>query len=67
MQNKYILASISVFLLGFVSMAQGSTPPPPMPPPPPGLSVDGGIAALFAIAMAYGIYKAFKLSSKQAS
>ncbi|WP_179021395.1 PID-CTERM protein-sorting domain-containing protein [Winogradskyella forsetii] len=67
MQNKYILASILVFLVGFGSMAQGDTPPPPMPPPPPGLPIDGGIIALFAIALTYGIYKTFKLSSKKGS
>ena len=48
-------------------MAQGGTPPPPMPPPPPGLPIDGGIIALFAIALTYGIYKTFKLSSKNGS
>ena len=60
MQNKYILASILVFLVGFVSMAQNGTPPPPLPPPPPGLPIDGGIIALF-----YGIYKMYKLSIKR--
>ncbi|WP_252723656.1 PID-CTERM protein-sorting domain-containing protein [Winogradskyella psychrotolerans] len=65
MQNKYILASISVFLVGFVSMAQSNTPPPPLPPPPPGLPIDGGVIALFVVALIYGIYKAYKLSTKQ--
>ncbi|RED46293.1 hypothetical protein DFQ10_10161 [Winogradskyella eximia] len=65
MQNKYILASILVFLVGFVSMAQNGTPPPPLPPPPPGLPIDGGIIALFVVALVYGIYKMYKLSIKR--
>ena len=52
-----MLASILFFFIGFASMAQGSTPPPPMPPPPPGLPIDGGIVALFVVALVYGIYK----------
>ncbi|MFC0603477.1 PID-CTERM protein-sorting domain-containing protein [Winogradskyella pulchriflava] len=62
MQNKNMLASFLFFFVGFVSMAQGSTPPPPMPPPPPGLPIDGGIVVLFIVALGYGIYKAYKLS-----
>tara|TARA_R110002049_G_scaffold136075_2_gene295760 strand:- start:187 stop:375 length:189 start_codon:yes stop_codon:yes gene_type:complete len=60
-----MLASISIFLVGFTSMAQGDTPPPPMPPPPPGLPIDGGIIALFIVALGYGVYKTYKLSSKR--
>lgn len=67
MQNRNMLASILVFFVGFLAMAQGGgTPPPPMPPPPPGLPVDGGIVILFAIALAYGIYKTYKFSKKTA-
>lgn len=67
MQIKNILASILVFFAGFASMAQGGgAPPPPMPPPPPGLPVDGGIVVLFAIALTYGAYKAYKFSNKRA-
>ena len=48
-------------------MAQGSTPPPPMPPPPPpGLPIDGGIIALFVVALVYGIYKVNKISKQVA-
>lgn len=67
MQNKNMLASILIFFVGFASMAQGGTPPPPMPPPPPGLPIDGGIVALFVIALAYGVYKTYKLSFKRTS
>lgn len=63
-QNKNMFASIVSIFIGFVSMAQGSTPPPPMPPPPPGLPIDGGIIVLFTIAFLLGIYKAYKISRK---
>lgn len=66
MQKKYMLASILVFFVGFASMAQGSGPPPPAPPPPPGLPIDGGILVLFLLALAYGIYKSYKLSKRTA-
>lgn len=65
MQNKNMLASILVFFIGFASMAQGAEPPPPGPPFPPGVPIDGAIVVLFAIAITYGAYKAYKLSSKQ--
>ncbi|WP_299121401.1 hypothetical protein [uncultured Winogradskyella sp.] len=61
-----MLASIALFFAGFASMAQGATPPPPMPPPPPGLPIDGGIVALFFIALVFGIYKSNKISKKVA-
>ena len=57
MLKKNMLASILLFFTGFASMAQGATPPPPMPPPPPGLPIDGGIIALFVVALIYGVYK----------
>ena len=43
MRHKTTLASILLFMISFVSVAQGlgDNPPPPMPPPPPGLPVDG--------------------------
>lgn len=66
MQNKNMLASILFFFVGFISMAQGATPPPPMPPPPPGLPIDGGIVALFLVALSFGIYKAYTISKKTA-
>jgi hypothetical protein len=62
MQSKNMLASILFFFVGLISMAQGGTPPPPMPPPPPGLPIDNGIILLFAAALTYGAYKAFKIS-----
>lgn len=65
MHKKEILASILFFFIGFVSMAQGATPPPPMPPPPPGLPIDGGVMLFFALALGYGIYKAYKISKKR--
>jgi len=64
MQSKNMLASIVFMFIGFISMAQGGTPPPPMPPPPPGLPIDGGVVVLFIAAIAYGIYKAYKISRK---
>ena len=66
MQNKNILASIALFFVGFASMAQGGTPPPPMPPLPPGLPIDGGIIALFVLALGFGVYKTYKLSKRNA-
>ena len=67
MQIKNMLASVSLFFLGFASLAQGSNPPPPAPPPPPGLPIDGGIIALFIIALVYGAYMAYKLSKRATS
>ena len=67
MQNKNMLASILVCFIGFVSMAQGAEPPPPGPPFPPGVPIDGGAVALFIVAIAYGAYKTYKLSTKRAS
>jgi hypothetical protein len=63
MQSKNILASFLFLIIGLVSMAQGPSgmPPPPAPPPPPGLPIDGGIIALFVIALIYGIYKLNKI------
>ncbi len=59
-----MLASILFFFIGFISMAQGSTPPPPMPPPPPGLPIDNGIIVLFVAALIYGAYKVHKISKQ---
>ena len=67
MQNKIILASISLFFLGFVSTAQTPTPPPPVPsgpPPPVGFPIDSSIFILIVAALVYGIYKTYKLSNK---
>ncbi|WP_299095590.1 hypothetical protein [Winogradskyella sp.] len=66
MKNKNMLASISFFSIGYISMAQGAMPPPPSPPPPYGLPIDGGIVLLFIIAFSFGIYKAVKISKKAA-
>lgn len=68
MHKKYMLASVLVFLVGFVSMAQGtgSVPPPPAPPNPPGLPIDGGIVFLFLLALGYGIFKSYKMSKRSA-
>ena len=38
--------------------------PPAPPPPPPGLLVDGGLIALFVVALIYGVHKSLKLSKK---
>ena len=61
-----MLASILLFPIGFISIAQGGAPPPPIPAPPPGLPVDNGIILLFIVGLVYGIYKAHK-HSKQAA
>ena len=66
MQNKNMLASILFFFIGFASMAQGSGPPPPSGPTPPGLPIDGGVIALFVVALIYGIYKVNKISKRVA-
>ena len=63
--KKYMLASVLVFLVGFVSMAQ-DIPQPPAPPNPPGLPIDGGIVFLFLLALGYGIYKSYKISKRSA-
>jgi hypothetical protein len=63
-QNKNMFASIVSIFIGFVSLAQGSTPPPPMPPPPPGLPIDGGLWILIVGGFLFGIYKAYKISRK---
>lgn len=34
--------------------APGDTPPPPTPPPPPGLPIDGGLIAMFFVALILG-------------
>ena len=64
MHNKNMLVSILFFFVGFISMAQGSTPPPPMPPPPPGLPIDSGVIALFIIALIFGAYKSYNFIKK---
>lgn len=63
MLTKNMLASILFFFISFIAMAQGGTPPPPTPPPPPGLPVDGGIVALFCVALVFGVYKTIKISN----
>jgi len=60
LQNKTILASILLFLISFVSLAQGGNPPPPMPPPPPGLPIDNFLPFFFIFAIAYGVYRNLK-------
>ena len=69
MHKKNMFASILVFFVGFASMAQGAPgvpPPAPPPPPGPGLPIDGGLIALFILALGYGVYKSYKLSQKKA-
>jgi len=61
MQNKTIIALILFLFIGYISVAQANMPPPPAPPPPPGLPIDGGIIALFVIALTYGVYKLNKI------
>ena len=61
-----MLASILFFLIGFMSMAQGATPPPPMPPPPPGLPIDGGVVALFLVAIIFGALKILQINKQEA-
>ena len=64
MHKKNMLASIALFFIGFISMAQDVMPPPPGPPPPPGLPIDSGIVILFLAALVYGIYKVTKISKR---
>ncbi|MCA0152432.1 hypothetical protein [Winogradskyella vincentii] len=47
-------------------MAQGATPPPPMPPPPPGLPIDGGVVALFLVAIIFGAFKILQINKQEA-
>ena len=61
-----MLASISLFFVGYISMAQGSTPPPPSGPTPPGAPIDNHIAILFCIALIFGAYRMYKVSKKTA-
>ena len=60
MRHKTILASILLFSISFVSMAQEV--PPPMPPPPPGLPVDGAyfVVVFIIAAFYYGSKKILK-------
>ncbi len=63
--NRFILACVLTMLVSNISLAQGvNPPPPPTPPPPPGLLVDGGLIALFVVALIYGVHKSLKLSKK---
>ncbi len=66
MNIRKVFVLILFLSMGFASVAQGATPPPPMPPPPPGLPIDGGAIMLFALALSFGIYKAYKISKKTA-
>lgn len=47
-----IVAVVSVFLFSQFAMAQ--TPPPPTPPP--GLPIDGGLVAMFFVALVLGYF-----------
>lgn len=60
-----IIASILFLLISFVCVAQdaGRNMPPPQvpgPPPPPGLPIDGGLFAVMALGLCYGVYKLLK-------
>lgn len=60
MRHKTILASILLFSISFVTVAQDTGDlPPPMPPPPPGLPVDGVyfVCAFILLAFFYGSKK----------
>ena len=66
MRHKTVFASILLFTISFVSLAQGGNPPPPMPPPPPGLPVDGSICTIILVVagLYYGSKKIIKLEKK---
>lgn len=59
MRHKTIFASILLFSISFVTVAQDTDLPPPMPPPPPGLPVDGVyfVVAFIIVAFYYGSKK----------
>ena len=57
MANKYFKAS---FLFAFILVANSVLAQGPPPPPPPlDGPIDGGIAALFALGVGYGIKKIY--------
>ncbi len=51
MTNKYIKAFIFICLFIIADVAFAKGPPPPKPPVP----IDGGLFALFAAGVVYGI------------
>jgi hypothetical protein len=55
--SKIIAAA---FFFGVTAYA-GPTGPPPPGVPPPGLPIDGGVVALFTLAIGYGLYKIYRL------
>ncbi len=70
MQKKNVFASILVFFVGFMALAQEDLPPPEAmngtPPPPPGTPIDSNIVILLVIALGYGVYKSYQYSRRNA-
>ena len=56
--NKTKTASILFVLISFVCDAAILQPPPP--PPPPGFPIDGGVLAILALGLVYGIKRKTK-------
>ncbi|MEP5255973.1 MAG: hypothetical protein ABJQ39_13000 [Winogradskyella arenosi] len=71
MQKKNVFASILVFFVGFMALAQELPQPEAMndgaPPPPPGeLPIDNNIVILLVVALGYGVYKSYQYSRRNA-
>ncbi|RCW93650.1 hypothetical protein [Winogradskyella arenosi] len=69
MQKKNVFASILVFFVGFMALAQEDLPPPEAmntPPPPGQLPIDSNIVILLVVALGFGIYKSYQYSRRNA-
>ncbi len=54
MANKYLKTALFMIMFIIVGSAFAQGPPPP---PPPLTPIDGGVVALFAVGVLYGINK----------
>ena len=50
-----------IFMCSGFAFAKQGPPNPEYIPPPPGLPLDGGLYALIAISLIYGLYKIYSL------
>jgi len=67
MQKKNVFASILVFFVGFMALAQELPPPEAMGPPVgPGLPIDSNIVILLVVGLGYGVYKSYQYSRRNA-
>ncbi len=59
MNRKIVRIVLSTLLILSVSFIFAQTPGAPnrTPPPPPGIPIDGGLIALFSVAIGYAVRK----------